>query len=174
MPLDFNCDRQAKCDFTASTKTYWGENGAGDKISFWEMTSASTFVPFGSELAFEQSRFDVFINYGDYVWYAVELKERNHPSDYERTIEEGAFMNEEKKALIPRLKEQGFVPLWAELYTDGKIRLWNFDLIDINTLQKKTFEIKRINIDPNSPKITQTRYLLPVSAATVFTRYHDE
>lgn len=170
MALNFDCDRPAKNDFTASTQTYWAKYGQGDKISFWEMTSACTMVPFGSELASPRSRFDVFINYDDRIWYAVELKERNHPSDYERTINEGAFMNDEKKALVPQLKEQGYIPLWAELYTDGKIRLWNLDKINLDTLEKKTFGIKKINIDPNSPKITQTRYLLPVSAATLINR----
>lgn len=174
MPLDFNCDRQAKCDFTASTYNYWRENGADGDIRFYEMTSASTLVPFGDDRAFTQSRFDVFMSYEDLLWYAIELKEREHPSTYKYTVEEGAYLNPEKKEVIHMLEKQGYTPIWCELYTDGIIRIWNFAKIDVDSLPMKVANIKKVNIDPNSTKRQQPRYLLPISAATEYKRYHDE
>ena len=172
--LDWNCDRKAKSDFTASTLNYWRESGAEGELLFWEMTSASTFVPFGHKDAYPQSRFDIYMSYEDRVWYAIELKERNNPSDFKYTVEEGAFMNGEKKNLIQPLKDQGYIPIWCELYTDKKMRIWNLNNIDTDSLQHKEYKIKTVTIDPDAVKITQTRYLLPISAATIIRRYDEQ
>jgi len=172
--LDWNCDRKAKQDFTASTTNYWREKGAEGELLFWESTSAATLVPFGDDRAYPQSRFDVYMSYEGRIWYAVELKERKRPSDYKKTVEEGAFMNSEKKALIQPLKDRGYIPIWCELYPDGVIRIWNLGKIDTDTLQTTAYQIKKINIDPDSQKITQKRYLLPVSASTAYRRIDDK
>ena len=174
MGLNFDCDRPAKNDFTASTLNYWREKGANGDLKFFEMTSANTLVPYGDERAFPQSRFDVYICYEGQVWYAVELKERNIPHDYSLTVTEGAYMNPEKRELIQPLKDKGYTPIWCELYVDGIIRIWNLSTIDVNTLQTKESRIKKINIDPNSHKQQQLRYLLPISAATTYKRYENQ
>ena len=172
--LNWDCDRKAKCDFTASTVNYWRERGAEGQLRFWEATSAATLVPFGDNRAYPQSRFDVYFSYDDRIWYAVEIKERTRPSDYERTIEEGAFMNKEKKDLIQPLKDKGYIPIWCELYPDGVIRVWNLKKIDVDSLPTTTASIKRITIDPDSKKKPQLRFLLPVSAATIYSRIDDK
>ena len=172
--LNWDCDRKAKSDFTASTLNYWRENGAEGKLLFWEMTSASTFVPFGHKDAYPQSRFDIYMSYEDRVWYAVELKERKFDSDNPLTMKDGAFMNGEKKNLIQPLIDRGYIPIWCELYDDDKMRIWNLSRIDLNTLQHKEYSIKKITIDPDAGKIMQTRYLLPVSASTIIRRYDEQ
>lgn len=173
--LNFNCDRKAKCDWTASTYNYWKQSGADtDNLLFYEATSANTLVPFGSPDADIQSRMDIYMIYEDTIKYAVEIKERFYPSIQSWTMNEGAFMNREKRDAIKKQKEDGWVPLWSELYDDGQIRVWNLDKIDIDTLPETEKSIKRTQIDPTSRKITQKRLLLAVSASTKYDRLNGE
>ena len=170
----FECDRQAKNDFTASTANYYRQRGCSiNDLIFHEMTSGGTFVPFGSPLAFSKSRMDVYMVFKGLVMYVFEIKERQIPSTSSYIVDEGAFLNPEKLEEVKRLISEGYRPIWIELYTDGLIRSWNLFKIDLNTLQKVRKPISRYTVY-NGKKIMQDRYLLPVSAATEYTRIHDD
>lgn len=169
--LDFNCDRQAKCDFTASTTSYLHNNyGYVSSITWYEKDEEGNIVPFGSPSASTTTRQDVFLNYGS-VWYAIELKERDLCSYARFLVEEGSFLNEEK---VEPLMETGMIPLWSELYTDGVIRIWNLRKIKPTSLRSTTKMIKTITIDPNARKKPQNRLLLPINKAKEIKRIRGD
>ena len=160
----FDCDRNAKNDFTASTYSYYSYNTG---ITFFESTSASTLVPFGDDRAWVSSRMDLYIQWDTpyyHIIFPTEIKERDFPSDKDFIMKEGAYINPEKIEVVKEEINKGNIPLWAEVYTD-KIRVWNLTKIDLDTLQVKYVPIKRYDIY-NGPKVMQKRFLLPVSAAT--------
>ena len=168
---DFDCDRQAKRDFTASTVSYWKEKGKDtSRLAFWEKTKAGTLVPFDSPDADRESRLDVYICYSAVtdgrldavLWWSAELKERSYPSTANFFITGGSYLNTEK---IEAMKEEpDYAHIWVELYSDGKIRLWNLTHIDIGELPEVWSGIKRYTVK-NGPRIRQKRRLLPISKA---------
>ena len=164
----FDCDKQAKYDFTASTFNYWNCNTG---VTFWEVDKTGHLVPFGDENASKTSKADVVIIYDDKIVYIVELKERDCTST--RYASEGAFINPEKLEFMKKQQAKGYVPLWGELYTDGIIRLWNLNTMDLDSLTCTTKAIKRYDIYEGE-RIMQKRYLLPTAAAVEYERINDE
>lgn len=131
----FECDRQSKYDFTASTVSYFAERYAGKDVSvrFMEWsTDHSTLVPFDSEESDSCSRTDLCMEFTSGVTtttYNIELKERwgKYVSDYYgEDGKEGWMLNIEKDSV---LKHSFGLPLYVNLYPDGKIRLWNLDKV---------------------------------------------
>ena len=173
--LDFSSvDRQSKNDLTASTLYYLQINGYTGKTEFYELTSGGTIVPYGDKSADGNKRTDVWMIYraaSASGVYPIELKDRwNYSSDNEFILR-GSFLNPGKKDYINGLKEKGGItPLWAELYNDGKGRIWNLSKINLDALPTEEHLIKRINIDPDGKKVSQLRYLLPMDRAIMIER----
>lgn len=170
MTLDFDCDRQAKCDFTASTTNYFNDYGYVSSVTWYEKDEEGHLIPFGSPSASTTTRQDLFFTYGN-KWYAVELKERDLRSDTRFLVEEGSFLNEEK---VKPLMETGMIPLWAELYTDKVIRIWNIAKIKPENLRSTTKMIKTITIDPEARRKPQKRLLLPLNKAKEIKRIKSD
>lgn len=170
MSLNFDCDRKAKCDFTASTTNYLQNNGYVSSTTWYELDKYNRLVEFGSPSASTTARQDIYLKYGN-KWFAIEIKERNLRSDKDFLIEEGSFMNKEK---VESIMATGLIPIWAELYDDDIIRVWNLSKIDISSLSSTTKMIKGINIDPNSKKRMQKRLLLPYSQSKEYRRIRDD
>lgn len=179
MSRGFDCDRQAKYDFTASTAQYWSNTTDPSLLGFYEMTSAGTLVPFGSEEADEKSHMDLYIHYSamtdndlyDVLKYAVELKERTYNSNTGFLISKGSFINPKKIESIKQ--ETGVTHLWAELYPDDVIRIWNLSKIDLDSIRFVPSRIKRYDIY-DGPKIPQKRGLLPVDKAITIRRVRGQ
>lgn len=172
--LDFSIDRKSKNDLTASTLYYLQINGYTGKTEFYELTSGNTIVPYGDERADGNGRTDVWMIYRTekhYAVYPIELKDRwNYSSDNEFILR-GSFLNPGKKDYINGLKEKGGItPLWAELYNDGRGRIWNLSKINLDALPTEEHLIKRINIDPDGKRVSQLRYILPPDRAIMIDR----
>ena len=166
---DFMCDRPAKNDFTASTVMYLEKKGYFKPCYWYEENKYGELVPFGDNDADPCSRVDLFLKYGENI-YVIELKERRIPSDNVHFITSGSFYNYEKNEVFQEYKEQGYIPLFADLYPDGVIRVWNMGRINASELASAATSIRRWTVDPFSPKTSQKRLLLPVSAAVEYKR----
>lgn len=154
-------DAQAKADFTASTVAYAISHGHTEEFKFYEEDNYHNLVPFGDPRASVHSRLDVYFKYG-LTDYAAELKDR---LKYSSTRFLAAYMNEEKIQPILDKIGEGYIVLWVELYNDGKVRIWNLNYIQntigLRNLNYEVSLIKEKEIDPDSPKHLQKRYLLP-------------
>lgn len=93
-----NSDRQTKNDFTASTTTLLiNKYGCSrSDIEWYEFTSAATFVPYGSSLAYISAPIDVILVYKRKHLRYIELKGRRYASTKEFFKEEGSMCNKEK------------------------------------------------------------------------------
>ena len=165
MALNFNCDRQAKNDFTASTYDYLTSNFPQfTGISYFEADEDGDLVPYGDWRASDTARTDVYMALSSKntdITYACELKERwgSYTSTYYgEPGGEGWIYNIEKDESLQKEEERGFVPLFANLYPDDKITIWRIDNVDRTDIITK--DIKKVNIDPNSPRIPQKRLQL--------------
>lgn len=160
--LDFNCDRQSKNDFTASTVSYWAENNKTIvKYDFYERDMYGYSIPYGSNSAYTQSRADIwFTTTTSAHTYncVIELKERSFKSTGHFN---SAFINEEKIAYLTALRLKGYRIYWGELYTDNHIRIWDLTNVDFTQLKRVKKWIKKTNIDPNSKKKPQWRREIP-------------
>lgn len=167
--LDFGCDRKAKNDFTASTYSVCSKKQAFSAMTFWEQDKEGNLVPYGDNSVSLQSHYDVFVEYSTSAWtqwYVFELKERNNANDFYTT----AFINEEKWPQFVKYRDQGIIPCWCELYNDGTLRIWNLEHTDFCHLPVSSRMIKRINIDPYSPKSRQLRREIPMEDGTLLKR----
>lgn len=174
----FEIDWQSKCDFTASTYAISSTMNNFSSIDYYETNADSELVPFGSDSAFTQSRTDITIVYRtDYGGEAViynELKERSekypHNSYYVTASTEGEIMEPDKvKHFRPLLKE-GKQVRWCVLYPDNKIRIWNLNKLDIDTLPRKPIRKHRYTVIPDSPYVVENEYLLPASESIIIDR----
>lgn len=154
-------DAKAKADFTATTAYNLIIRGYMKQPKFFEEDEYHNLVPFGDQRASVHSRLDVYFKYG-LTDYAAELKDR---LKYSSTRFLAAYMNEEKIQPILDKIGEGYIVLWVELYNDGKVRIWNLNYIQntigLRNLNYEVSLIKEKEIDPDSPKHLQKRYLLP-------------
>ena len=169
MGLNWNCDRQDKDDFTASTIAYLQSKGYTAPVGFYEEGNAGGIVRYGDPDANLKARVDIYMVYGDRV-YAIEIKGRKFNSDYPQIVASGSFYNYEKDEVLQAKKNKGYIPLFVDLYPDGVIRVWNMGKIAASGLQTVERSIKATTIDPESRKRAQKRALLPISAATEIKR----
>ena len=195
--LDFECDRQSKRDFTATTITELIKEKKNINIAkFLELKTDTRlikeamekglppvdleFVKFDSPKAFKEARADVYFKYGENDLIGFECKEA---TDYEfddwHKVNEGVYCDKKKLAFFRYMyKTYGIRYYWAELYSNGKIRVW--DLLAMGVLDGKrmlndiTRPMKKINIDPDSPKVPTTKDLLPVDECWVIDRIKGE
>jgi hypothetical protein len=163
--LNFNCDRPAKCDFTASTTDYvtvYYPQFTG--ITYYEADDDGDLVPFGDLRASSTAHIDVYMELSSDstdITYAIELKERwgKYTSTYYgEEGGEGWVYNIEKDDWLLKEKDNGRIPLFANLYPDDKITIWRIDNVDRTDIIEKP--IKRVNIDPDSQRVTQKRLQL--------------
>ena len=156
---NFNCDRQSKYDFTASTNTYLFEEMGDNLISieYYEYDKQGNLVEFDSENVDSQSRTDLafFVN-GKRV--NTELKERwseYHSNYYGKDDDkEGWMLNIDK---VEQLTSKEGIPLYVNLFEDGYIRFWNLNKIpEFTTITKNIAKTTVIQ----SEKILQDRYQL--------------
>lgn len=168
---DFStADRQTKHDFTASTIAYLEKTGHHAPVAFYEENIYGDLVPFGSPDANPFARIDLYMQYGNW-WYAIELKGRwKFNSTEPLLVVSGTYYNYEKEEPLKEAQEKGFIPLWAELYPDAVVRVWNVSHIKASELPSDEKTIQRYTCVPSSPRKRQKRALLPVSAATEYKR----
>lgn len=166
----FNCDRQSKYDFTASTVNYISElyHGKDITIVFKEIDGDGNLVEFDSVDSSSTSRTDLIMFFND-IGYNIELKERwgKYHSNYygKEGDKEGWFVNIEKYDVL--MKDKKYIPIFANLYPDGVVRLWNLNKIHgFNTLTKN---IAKINVI-ESEIIPQQRYDVYNKDGKVFKR----
>lgn len=159
----FECDRQSKYDFTASTISYFADKYAGKDVSIRFMewsTDHSTLVPFDSEESDSCSRTDLCMEFTSGVtstFYNIELKERwgKYVSDYYgEEGKEGWMLNIEKDSV---LKHSDKIPIYVNLYPDGVIRWWNLN--KVNTYGHITKPIHKYTVK-ESEVLMQDRYTL--------------
>lgn len=152
----FQCDRQSKYDFTASTVNYISSIGKKNvKIRFYEFDEDGHMVEFDSPQSSTTSRSDLVMDYNGSL-YKIELKERKgkYVSDYygKDGDSEGWMLNIEKKDEL--LNDASYIPLYVNLYPDNKVRLWNLNKIEEYDKMKK--DISRYTVAA-SEKRTQNR-----------------
>lgn len=167
----FTADRQAKCDFTASTIYHLEHTGHRAPVSFYEENAYGTLVPFGNPDASPYAHIDVYMQYGK-AWYAIELKERTgYDSNSPYIIASGTYYNYEKDEALKEAQEKGYIPLFVDLYSDGVIRVWNVSKVNVEELPVAHKKIKRYSCIASSPKEEQDRPCLAVvSAVTAYKR----
>lgn len=167
--LNWDIDRQAKCDFTASTVEYNRTISGDGYFEFYEMDDDGRLVPFGSSAASLEARVDVWFKYSTpkgHRYGANELKERHNLSDAFPT----AYLNLQKLDELDRIRKKDNSIFWSELYTDGVIRIWNLTKVDFEALPLVKVYIKKITIDPDSEVEEQWRRTIPMSSGITITR----
>lgn len=172
----FTCDKQSKDDFIASTTAYWSEQAPQYTLSWYGADvyeGEINLTELGKES--DQSRLDLAMvasndNYS--ITYVFELKERwnqytstyygNEPEEgcTPTYHNEGWVYNMEKDSVLSLASTQGFVPIYVNLYPDGVIRVWNINKINKTEMGYVEKDIKRRNVEVDSPKVKQGRYTL--------------
>lgn len=164
--LDFSCDRPAKNDFTASTYSHFLTACPEWVATYYEWDKDGNVVPYGDPSASEQSHLDIMIkmdnrNDGRTKFYGAEIKERLGKyisTYYGEEGQEGWMYNLPKDTYLQMAANRGIIPLFANLYPDQKVTIWNIKKVKRSDTITK--DIKRINIDPDSKKIPQERLQL--------------
>lgn len=169
-----NCDRQSKCDFTASTYNYYVQNGY-PVPEYLEMDKNGNLIPFGSPEANGSSREDVFLRWGNIV-KAYEIKEcYDYPSNIYFKVLDGCICDDKKFPAFDELyAASGITTSWVELYTDDKIRIWPLYKMDKENLPRAPFRFRKWGIKKNSPKIVEIRPKLDVKDAIMIDRIRDK
>ena len=165
MELDFNCDRKAKNDFTASTYSYFTTHYPQyTAITYYEADKWGNLIPYGDPRAYEQAHIDTYIKLESSartITYSVELKERwgrYISTYYGEEGQEGWVYNYEKDGWLMDEVEKGRIPLFCNEYPDDKMTIWNILKVDKSHNIRKA--IKKVNIDPNSERKVQDRIQL--------------
>lgn len=172
----FEIDWQSKCDFTASTYAYFSMCSNFSAVTFYEQDKDGHNIPFGDDRAYSQSHTDItFTYYSNCGWEKEvinELKERGgtYTSTNKYLMEEGEIFEPFKKETLQKLKDEGKEVRWAVLYTDGKIRIWNLNKIDLDSLKRRITRKRKHTIDPNSGYIVENEYLLPADKSIIIDR----
>lgn len=155
----YNCDRQSKYDFTASTVNYMEQKYSNKDIElvFKEFDNKGNLVDFDSNESDIESQSDIAMLYNG-ILYVIELKERlgKYNSTYYGKVNdvEGWFLNKEK---LKSLLSHNAIPLYVNVYPDGKIRIWNLN--NINEYQSITKNIHKKTVE-ESPLLQQDRFMV--------------
>lgn len=162
----FQCDREAKDLFTATTLNFFITQPDCAGVKYYEMDYAGNLVDYGSKNAYSKARADVVIRYeyinGSVEWYVVELKERprwGHSYWLVTDPDEGEIMEQDKKSVLDDYKRKGCTTVWAALYNDKKFRLWFLN--DLGPLKTKTITKHKTTVLYTEEKVTEEELLLP-------------
>lgn len=168
--MDFNCDRPSKDVFTATTYHLITANtkySAYTSVTYYERDEAGNFVPYGQGKENEQDHIDIFLilkSKDNILKIAIELKERwgKYVSDYygKEGDKEGWVLNIPKNYWLMEMAKDGWIPWYSNIYPDGMLRIWNLKNIILTEDTLTELPIKKVNIDPDSPRIMQTRQQL--------------
>lgn len=166
---EFDGDRPAKNDLTAST--LYQVFSSDPNASFWEKTTSGELVPYGDPRAIKsRNKYDLFVHYFDF-WFAIEMKSRSfkHNSYLVTASTEGEIFEVKKCEETKLLQQEGYICLWASVYSDGKIRIWQLNNIDLDNLNGKPITKHKYTCK-NSEYITQYEYLLPAEQSIIIDR----
>ena len=165
----FGGDRLAKNDLTASTLHFLFKNDKN--VTFWEKDDNGVLVPYGDPKASKTDKYDLYVKYFN-MWFAIEMKSRNlpHNSKWVTATTEGEIFEIAKCNETKQLQQQGYICLWASVYNDGKIRIWQLNYMDLNSLPLKPKTKHRYTIYDNSEIITEMEYLLPPECSIIIDR----
>ncbi len=168
--MDFNCDRPSKDVFTATTYHLITANtkySAYTSITFYERDEDGKLVPYGQGKENEQDHIDIFIvlkSDTETIKIANELKERwgIYVSDFygKDGQDKGWVLNIPKNYWLLEMAKDGWIPWYSNIYPDGVLRIWNLNNIILTKDTLTELPIKKVNIDPDSPRIMQTRQQL--------------
>lgn len=158
---NFNCDRQSKFDYTASTINFL-LIAMGSKlktVEFYEYDKDGNLVEFNSDKVDDKSRTDIVIIINKSSRVNAELKERwqpkyNHLTYGKEGDKEGWMLNIDKAEEL--LKKEG-LPLYVNLFQDGWIRSWDLSKIPDFKDTTMTKNIAKTTVI-KSEKISQSRY----------------
>lgn len=172
----FECDRQSKYDYTASTVNYLKDkyNGRIMVVVFKELDRKGNEIPFDSGDADSKSKSDL-VMYFNGTRYIIEIKERLNPkyhSEYygKKGDKEGWMLNIDKYHYLKNYKNA--IPLYGNLFLDGWVRIWNLDKID-NNFNIITKPINKYTVK-DSEIINQDRYEVWNSDAITIKRVRGE
>ena len=156
----FEGDKGSKDDFTASTKYHISTAKPEWDVVFYEWDENGNIVPYGDKNVNRQSNLDILMkaflrtDQKQYVIYSVELKERfgNWLSDRfgeensipDRYGNKGWVYEIKKDSSLMRGLDYGFIPLYANEYPDGVVRIWN-----IKKLKEKNVDFRRGKMHSN-------------------------
>lgn len=161
----FERDYESKLDFIQSTTEYfnseypqyyclwYGSDNDGNKIDF-HSSSTTSHLDFYFDLVDKDNV--VRAN------YAVELKERDEPytsTYYGCDGQEGWLYNIEKNEWLQKAAANGYTPLYANVYPDNVVRVWNINKINTDTLPVVEKRIAKYTVIPSEKKL-QKRYTL--------------
>lgn len=137
----FEGDIASKDDLTASTKFHISTATPRYDAEFYEWDKDRNIVPYGDERADRQSNLDVLMkvflrsNPSSFVFYSIELKERKgswvsdrfgeEDSTPDRYGHKGWVYEIHKDSSLMKSAAEGYIPLYANAYPDGVIRIWN-------------------------------------------------
>lgn len=165
MDSRFECDRQSKYDFVASVTNYFDDKYGDSDVScrFYEYsTDKTSLVEFDSEDSDSTSRTDLCMEFTSGVvstFYNIELKERlgKYADDYYgEEGKEGWFLNIEKESVLRHCDK---IPIYVNLYPNGKIRIWNLNKVKREDYGKETKPIHKYTVK-ESEILMQDRYTL--------------
>ena len=174
----FEIDWQSKCDFTASTYAFVSTKSNYSAVTYFEQDEAGNLIPFGDDRSNTQSHTDITLLYcttnGGCNEIFNELKERygeyTHNSYYVTATTEGEIMEPYKVEIFKPMIKQGKQVRWCVLYPDGKIRIWNLNKLDIDSLPRKNIRKHKYSIDQSSEYIIENEYLLPADKSIIIDR----
>lgn len=162
----YSIDRQSKNDFTATTYNYITTHyPCWTGITFYETNNNNELVPYGDPSVPENEHLDVYIDLrskNTHIIYACELKERW--GDYVSTYygkdgqEKGWMYNPEKKRWLEDQIDNGYIPLYVNLYPDQKIRIWN--ILNIEVGEAREFDVPNSTVEPEKGRAKKKRYEL--------------
>lgn len=164
----FECDREAKNDLTASTIAYLNYDPS---IRFWETTEDGKLVPYGDPRADTTADYDLYMEYKGFL-FAEEAKGREHGHMHHLVTAstEGEMLEIKKKEDTQRLIKQGFVCYWIVLYSDGKIRIWNLNKLDLDNLPHRIIYCPAHSVDEVVKYVPKMCYLLPADKSKIIDR----
>lgn len=141
MENKFEEDYKSKVIFTASTQQYWNKLFPKDTLTFYGLNQQGNLVKL--EDSYDKSRIDMVMlveHNNKILKYAIELKERTLTSKCYGENNEGWLLEKKKYDEIIEYKQlSGMTPIYANLYTDGIIRIWNLNKTNTSNTINKPF-----------------------------------
>lgn len=185
--MDFNkkfeCDKESKEQFINSTTAYWAQKAPQFELKWYGVNTTLnedneivdyTLTELGDEESTSRLDLAMVASFnGVDIPYIFELKERSwkYPSyAYGNEGQEGWMYNIEKDSVLRLAKEKNFIPIYANLYPDNLIRVWNIGKIDKAELPVIEKPIKKQTVIEDSPRVEQKRYTLTNKQGTTYTR----
>lgn len=170
---NFKCDKESKDYFISQTTDYINATVPEWTVSWYGVnTVGGDFekVHLGDESATSRTDLIMELQKGSRVKsYMIELKERweKYDSDsYGCEGQEGWIYNIDKDKVLHLAATQGYIPLYANVYRDGCVRIWNVN--KVKNVGEVVKPIKLQNVIESSPRVNQRRYTLMNNEAITY------